>query len=262
MNILVNLNLNKNELQNARIQNLAVAPTSGVAGQIYFDTIDNKLKIYDGTSWIPVGTDYTLPIATSSTLGGILAAIKDADDTVEVAVDTNGKLYVPTYPTLVSLGGIAASEKGVANGVASLGADGKVPSSQLPSYVDDVIEGYYYNDKFYSDSEHTSEITPETGKIYVDITSNKSYRWGGTVYFEISAATIHKYVGTITGDGLVSTFTINHGLDSRDVLINIYDSTSNEEIMADIYRSSPTSISVSFAVAPAVGTSYKVVVIA
>lgn len=80
------------------------------------------------------------------------------------------------------------SEKGASNGVATLGADGKVPSSQLPSYVDDVIEGYYYNGNFYLDSAHQQLIPPEGGKIYVDLTdgSNKTYRWGGTVYVEIS----------------------------------------------------------------------------
>ena len=71
---------------------------------------------------------------------------------------------------------------------ATLGTDGKVPSSQLPSYVDDVIEGYYSNGKFYSDSAKTQEITGEGGKIYTDLTSNKTYRWGGTAWVEISAS--------------------------------------------------------------------------
>ena len=64
--------------------------------------------------------------------------------------------------------------------------NGKVPSSELPSYVDDVIEGYYYNDKFYSDSGHTTEIEGETGKIYVDLSTNESYRYSGSVYISIS----------------------------------------------------------------------------
>ena len=61
---------------------------------------------------------------------------------------------------------------------------GKVPASELPSYVDDVIEGYYDEnaDKFYEDAQHTTEITPETGKIYVDLTDDKSYRWSGSTY--------------------------------------------------------------------------------
>lgn len=69
---------------------------------------------------------------------------------------------------------------------ATLDSSGHVPSSQLPSYVDDVIEGYYSNGKFYSDSAKTKEITGEGGKIYTDLTTNKTYRWGGTAWVEIS----------------------------------------------------------------------------
>ena len=71
---------------------------------------------------------------------------------------------------------------------ATLGSDGKVPSSQLPSYVDDVIEGYYSNGNFYSDSAKTKKIAGEGGKIYTDLTTNKTYRWGGTAWVEISAS--------------------------------------------------------------------------
>ena len=67
-------------------------------------------------------------------------------------------------------------------------SNGKVLSSQLPSYVDDVIEGYYYDSKFYEDSAHTTEITGETGKIYIDLSTEKTYRWSGTAYAEISAS--------------------------------------------------------------------------
>ena len=81
---------------------------------------------------------------------------------------------------------IPTTQKGAAGGVAELDAGGKVPASQLPSYVDDVIEGYYYNGKFYKEAAHTTEITGETGKIYVSLDSNLTYRWSGTKYVEIS----------------------------------------------------------------------------
>lgn len=76
---------------------------------------------------------------------------------------------------------IPASQKGAANGVAGLGEDGKVPASQLPSYVDDVVEGYLHTDgAFYKEAEHTTKITAESDKIYVDIATNKTYRWSGS----------------------------------------------------------------------------------
>ncbi len=81
---------------------------------------------------------------------------------------------------------ILSTEKGVARGVAELDENGVVPSSQLPSYVDDVIEGYFYNNKFYKEASHTTEITGETGKIYTDIEHNLTYRWSGTKFTEIS----------------------------------------------------------------------------
>ena len=78
------------------------------------------------------------------------------------------------------------NSKGQPNGIASLDSSGKVPAGQLPSYVDDVIEGYYYDGSFYSDAAHQEELTPESDKIYIDLTSDKSYRWTGSVYSSVS----------------------------------------------------------------------------
>ena len=72
-----------------------------------------------------------------------------------------------------------ASKKSKANGYASLDANGKVPASELPSYVDDVIE---------ATTLANLPTTGETGKIYVTTNDNKTYRWSGTAYAEISAS--------------------------------------------------------------------------
>lgn len=65
--------------------------------------------------------------------------------------------------------------------------DTTIPASILPSYVDDVIEGYYLSDKFYKTNSTSGEvIAGEANKIYVDLTTNKTYRWSGNFYVVIS----------------------------------------------------------------------------
>lgn len=72
---------------------------------------------------------------------------------------------------------IEKTEKGAKNGVATLGEDGLIPNSQLPSYVDDVLE---------FDTYSVFPEKGESGKIYIDKSTNLQYRWGGTEYAIVS----------------------------------------------------------------------------
>lgn len=81
--------------------------------------------------------------------------------------------------TASGVGAIPSTDKGANGGVAELDANGKVPSSQLPSYVDDVLS--------YA-SQSAFPATGETGKIYIAEDTNKTYRWSGSAYAEISAS--------------------------------------------------------------------------
>ena len=109
---------------------------------------------------------------------------------------------------------------GKANGLASLGSDGKVPSAQLPSFVDDVVDSYIVSGStalssgWLSATSTGAAFTPETGKIYVVLTTgnylNKTYRWSGTTYVEISPSIV---IGTGTGnaaDGKIVNDHINN----------------------------------------------------
>jgi len=73
----------------------------------------------------------------------------------------------------------AISEKGAANGYAPLDSLGKVPSANLPSFVDDVLEVANYA---------ALPATGETGKIYVTLDNSRTYRWGGSAYVQIHAS--------------------------------------------------------------------------
>jgi len=95
--------------------------------------------------------------------------------TANASSDVTANITVPT--TAADVNAIATSAKGAANGVAELDANGLVPASQLPSYVDDVLE--YAN-------KSSFPTTGETGKIYVALDTNLTYRWGGSNYVEIS----------------------------------------------------------------------------
>ena len=74
---------------------------------------------------------------------------------------------------------IPGTQKGQPNGVAGLDGSGTVPSSQLPSYVDDVLE---------FDSFAMLPATGETGKIYITKDTNSQYRWSGTQYILLTAS--------------------------------------------------------------------------
>lgn len=361
MKILTNLDLLKNELQNAVLQPLAIAPSSPKQGQFYYNSSDNFVYIYNGSAWTPVGVVYNqesntgVVITGLSNTGGVTTtnvvnltltgynpvesgyitagmtfqqALAALDQAIKNAVAGSGEvnqnawsyIIVPSQSTnntvpvetnnspvsidasnktdtftiesgdqwiivtgeeaskTITLGHkfsgvgsgqygtatsipqinvdvaghitsvsnveivgaqyitgltsdaqaqlnskIPASEKGAPNGVATLGSDGLVPSAQLPSYVDDVIEAYIVGETplaqdWLSTSESGPALTPEAGKIYVVMTSgqyqNKQYRWGGSVYVLCNPSDVNSVNGktgivTLTQDdiGPGSTYT-------------------------------------------------------
>lgn len=384
--VLTDLNLNQNELQNATIQNLASAPASPVAGQVYYNTATNKYMGYNGSAWVDLSNqgevytfsngltkdgsnNVTLDVATSSTIGGVIvgtnidvsngtisvaSASTSGKGVIEIATDTEASAGTDTtravtpkqlatkvtanaaitgathtkitydskglvtggaslsasdIPNLTLskitdvtataselnvLDGITATttelnyvdgvtsaiqtqlnnkvtanasitggtatkvtydskglvtggttlsasdipdisatyvtvaSKGVANGVASLDGDGKVPSSQLPSYVDDVVDAYIVSGAtalsagWLSATSGGSALTPETGKIYVVLSAgeylNKTYRWSGTTYVEISASPAQATESTAGIAAIATQTEVNTGTNDTKIV--------------------------------------------
>ena len=129
-----------------------------------------------------VFTDTTYTFAEGSTNGKFTVTPSGGTAQSVTVHGLNSAAYQPTTAF------VPAKPDG---STAFLGADNIVNSKYLPSYVDDVIEGYYHDGKFYTTRSGSSpnytysgEITGETGKIYVDlgVEPAEPYRWGGSAY--------------------------------------------------------------------------------
>lgn len=127
-------------------------------------TINTSTTKYPTVNLLKTGLDTKANASHSHAISDVTGLQTALDAKAD---DTDLANYIPT------------SEKGANNGVAELDSGGKVPSSQLPSYVDDV-ETYA--------NFAALPVTGETGKIYITEDENKTYRWSGSAYAEISAS--------------------------------------------------------------------------
>lgn len=140
---------------------------SGTEEKRYAIKVDSNGNAYVDVNWTDTNTTYTLEsfgitvtAAEINYLSGLTSNVKSQLDTINTSL--NGK--------------INSTEKGTANGVATLDGNGHILASQLPSSVDEIVE--------IADLSGTGEA----GKIYVNTTDNKTYRWSGSSFVEISAS--------------------------------------------------------------------------
>jgi len=142
-----------------------------------------EISYLDGvTSGIQSQIDSKLP-SSSYTAADVLTKIKTVDGAGSGLdadlLDGQSSAYYTAINDRLGYTAENAANKGIANGYASLDGAGLVPSTQLPSYVDDVVE--YANVAAFP-------ATGVSGVIYVAIDTSKTYRWSGSTYVEISAS--------------------------------------------------------------------------
>lgn len=177
--------LSSNEyFKGSSLVNAVVAGDAAVKLQI--DTLTGNITNVETT----LGGRITTLSNTVSTLSGAVDTIQSDVTTAKSDIaQTKTDLSVVSgkVDQLVDGGESAAAvsvklndfiaTKGQAEGLATLNEAGKIPESQLPSYVDDVVEAA---------TQSALPTTGESGKIYVTTDTNLTYRWSGTGYVEIS----------------------------------------------------------------------------
>lgn len=95
-----------------------------------------------------------------------------------------GAVVTPTDTTLLN-------NKYISEHYIPVGEDGKIPNSYLPADIgaDEIVSGYYFEGAFYADKGHTTVIAGDPEKLYVDLDTNKTYRWDATAgYVQVGSS--------------------------------------------------------------------------
>jgi hypothetical protein len=147
MKFLTNLDLQKNELQNATIQNLATDPGTPVQGQIYYNTVSDTIKVYDGAAWVSLSTGSGTVTAVTgsgaiSSSGGSTPniTIADASTTVKGAVQlsdstsTTSSILAATPTAVKAAYDLAAGKASTSNKLSDFAA---TTSAELAGVISD-----------------------------------------------------------------------------------------------------------------------------
>jgi hypothetical protein len=244
---LTGLNLNKNELLNARIQNLSTAPSSPVTGQIYYDTDTNQLNVWNGTTWLALAAGGNVQDAIDAAINAL-----DTDDIEEGSSNlyyTTARAKTDAAALLTNATKTNITITGDGDGLTITAENGVADSD-----TDDLTEGT--TNKYFTDTRARNAISAgdgidydsATGVISADLGSGLEISAGEIVVDTDTIATriyaddaassavtthnnstsgVHGVVGDVVGDTDSQTLT-NKTLGSGTVLSANVDADQNK----------------------------------
>lgn len=235
---LTGLNLNKNELLNAQIQNLSIAPSNPVSGQIYFDTDTHQLTLWDGTAWVSLAAGGNVGEAIASAINAL-----DTDDIEEGA----SNLY---YTTARAKADAAALLTGATKTNITITGDGTgltitAENGVADSTTDDLVEGttnLYFTNQRAIDAVGGSATSANTPNTVVKRDAGGDFAASDVTVDSVVIGTTG-VISDVAGDLSVAAITGKSTVIAGDTGVEIASANGNIVLNADgnVYKGSAIS---------------------
>lgn len=247
-----NINLLQNELQNTVVQNLSAAPLNPKKGQLYFNTGSNKLLYYNGSRWVSAVDDNTTYTFSAGTVNGQIkvtdssgnvqnvpvkglagAAYKSVDGSVPAGSDSSN---LPTSAAVAAAISAAVSASDAMRFKGTVGTGGTVTA--LPT------AGVAVGDTYKTVSAGTyGGQSAKAGDMFIALSPEPAWAYipsgdDGNAY---------KYTASnpaLTASGGICTWTVNHGKNNKYPLVQLYEISTGEMVIADVAAVSASQLKV------------------